>query len=206
MLKSVVGCAFVGVVSFAAVSGAAGDSLLSNNIEPGEYNAAFPEGTQVQSTQMTASWVTDGEFATDEETIETSRRGDADQWVVFDGNTGANWKSRTYSKWGKGKWVTLTVDLGKPYVVNKVDVWAIHEATRNTGSVEVLLSEDGEEFVSHASGTSEGVEFAKKLISPINVAFDVPGTTRYIQIRMKAGQGAKQQQIGEIAIWGDVAE
>lgn len=206
MFKWSVGGVLSAVVVVTSVSAGADESLLSNNIQPGEYNATFAEGTQVLPTEMSATWVTEGEYATDEETVQTSRRGGSDRLVIFDGNTGTNWKSRTYSTWGKGKWVTLNVDLGKPYAVSKVDVWAMHEAPRSTGMVEVHVSQDGSEFVSLGAATSETVELEKDLISPIHVVWDTPETARFIQIRMKIRENAKQQQIGEIAIWGHSAD
>ena len=80
-------------VLFSPVTLHAGDlALLSNNIAQGKTNEAFPAGTVIVPTQMTATWVTDGEFATDEETIKTSVQGNSKKMVLFDGNTGSNWR------------------------------------------------------------------------------------------------------------------
>ncbi len=175
-------------------------SLLSNNIVEGKYNRDFPESTKLQATQMTVQWVTEGEFATDAESISTGGQGAK---VLFDGNTGSNWKSRTYSKWSGGKWVTIIADLGAVQTVQTFEIWALHEATRSTGSFTVLLSEDGENFTSHGTVTSEDQAKQSKQIIKMTLALDAPVNARYVQFRMERGAGAKQQQIAEVAIWGE---
>ncbi|WFB36879.1 discoidin domain-containing protein [Kiritimatiellota bacterium B12222] len=192
---------FIGLLTLCSLGLTAADlSLLSNNIQPGAFNESFPSGTNVSPTTLTATWVTTGEYATDPETISTGKEGAK---VLFDGNTGSNWKSRTYSKWSGGQWVTLVVDLGALQTVEAFDVWALHEATRDTGSFTVLLSEDGKNFKAHGTASSEDQPKESKRIAKISLKLDAPVKARYVQFRMKQGKGAKQQQIAEIAIWGE---
>ncbi len=173
-------------------------ALLSNNIGPGKNNADFPAGTKVLPTKMTTTWITAGEFATDEETVSTSRGGA----VLFDGNTGSNWKSRTYSKWSGKKWATLVVDLGEPYALGVFDVWALHEESRDTELFHVLLSDDGKTYTPQGVASSQDVPLEKGLMTKIHLALEAPVKARYVQFRIQRRKAARQQQIGEIAIWG----
>jgi hypothetical protein len=191
------------VLLMAATLGASELTLLSNNIKPGATNSSFPQDTVVKQTAMKVAFVTDGEFATDEESISTGKEGK----VLFDGNTGSNWKSRTYSKWGGGKWVTVNVDLGAAYDMNAVDVWAIHEHGRQTESVEVLTSDDGQTFKSVGIAMCPDLEVKKNQFAQLHLQLDKPVNTQYVQLRIKRQGSAKQQQIAEIAIWnGYVAD
>lgn len=177
---------------------AAEPALLSNNIQPGKFNESFPDGTIVQPTDMKAEFVTEGEFATDEESVKTGNEGK----VLFDGNTGSNWKSRTYSKWGGGKWVTVTVDLGTAYAVSAFDVWSLHEKSRETEGFFVLLSDDGKKFTPQGAASTPAIELEKNLFARIHLDLQAPVKARYVQIRIERKKSAKQQQIAEIAIWG----
>lgn len=181
-------------------------SLLTNNVALGEHTEAFPEGTSVVATEMAASWVTDGEFATDPETVETSRLGGAERMVLFDGNTGSNWKSRTYSAWRKGDWATLNLDFGQPYVLSAFDLWAIHEPTRGTEAMEIFVSEDGVTYAQQGIAGHDGQELAKDLFIRFHHRLDAPVKARYVQLRMQKRRGAKQQQLAEIAVWGAAPE
>ena len=177
-------------------------ALLSNNVRKGKANAAFPEGTAVVPTEMTVTWVTEGEYATDAETVETSRQGSLKKTILFDGNTGGNWKSRTYSAWRKGEWATLVVDLGAEYALGEFDVWALHEASRDTEAFYVLLSNDGKTYTPHGMASSEGTPLEKDLFARLRLALEHPVKARYVKFRIQRRKTAKQQQIGEIAIWG----
>ncbi len=184
---------------------AAEPALLSNNVKEGGRDEAFPKETVVIPTEMTAKWITEGEFATDAETVETSKF-DSIPTVLFDGQTGSNWKSRTYSKWNSGKWVTLVVDLGAEYALSAFDVWALHEASRDTQSFTVLLSDDGKTFTPQGIATSEDVPQAKDLLNRMRLTLDQPVKSRFIEFRIQRHPSAKQQQISEIAIWGNKVE
>tara|TARA_Y100001933_G_scaffold260966_1_gene314375 strand:+ start:1188 stop:4988 length:3801 start_codon:yes stop_codon:yes gene_type:complete len=173
-------------------------ALLSNNVKPGTSNGAFPAGIAIEPTQMKVAFVTDGEFATDAESIKTGRDGK----VLFDGNTGSNWKSRTYSKWAGGQWVTVQVDLGAAYALSAFDVWALHEKSRGSGSIDVLLSEDGKTFTPQGTANCPDIEPQKNLFAQLRLELDSPVKAQYVQIRIKRSSTAKQQQVAEIAIWG----
>ena len=177
-------------------------ALLSNNIKEGKHNKAFPAGTIVLPTGMTASWVKDGEYATDEETVKTSRFGESKEMVLFDGNTGSSWKSRTYSKWGGGPWATLVVDLAAEYALSEFDVWALHEASRDTAAFHVLLSDDGKTYTPHGMASSKEAPLEKGLFAKVHLTLESPVKARYVKLRIQRRKTAKQQQIAEIAIWG----
>ncbi|MDF3129119.1 discoidin domain-containing protein [Kiritimatiellaeota bacterium B1221] len=183
---------------------AAGElSLLSNNIKPGKFNGDFPAGTSVQPTDLKFSWVKEGEYATDAESIST---GGPDGKVLFDGNTGSNWKSRTYSKWSGGQWVTVVADLGSAFALQAFDVWALHEASRDTGAFYVLLSDDGENFTPHGMVESGDQKLKKNFIARMTLKLDEPVKARYVKFRIQRRNGARQQQVAEIAIWGALPE
>ncbi len=194
--RSFIPCVFLFTLSVSASDVA----LLSNNVKPGKSNGTFPPGTAIQPTEMKAEFVTEGEFATDEESLKTGSRNG--KLVLFDGNTGSNWKSRTYSKWGRGHWVTVAVDLGAEYALSAFDVWALHEKSRETEAFHVLLSDDGKEFTPHGVAACPDVPLEKNLITKIRLDLESPVKARHVQIRIRRKGSAKQQQIGEIAIWG----
>ncbi|MAX25322.1 MAG: hypothetical protein CMJ19_12550 [Phycisphaeraceae bacterium] len=175
-----------------------GMALLSNNIKPGKTNADFGDNLRIEPTAMQVSFVTDGEFATDEESIKTGKEGK----VLFDGNTGSNWKSRTYSKWGGGRWMTVNVDLGNEYALSAFDVWALHEKSRETAGFQVLLSDDGKTFTPHGAASTPELELAKNFFARTHLVLNEPVKARYVQIRVERKKSAKQQQVAEIAIWG----
>ncbi len=179
-----------------------GLGLLSNNIKEGKYNSDFPLGTKLLPTDMKVTWVTDGEYATDEETLETSRQDEIPRTILFDGNTESNWKSRTYSKWSGGQWASLIVDLGTEHALSAFDVWALHEATRDTEAFYVFLSDDGKTFTPHGMASSKDVPLKDKMITKMSLDLKEPVKARYVKFRIQRRKSAKQQQICEIAIWG----
>lgn len=179
-------------------AGAGEQSLLSNNIKAGAFTPDFPEGTKILATAMKHSFVSEGEFATDAEAAKTGGENH-----LFDGNAGTNWKSRAYSKWGGGQWITLNLDFGAKYAITQVDVWALHEATRDTESVQLLFSKDGKEYVPQASAKiADDVEKKKDFFAKIPVVLAEPVLAQYVQIRIRRLASAKQQQIAEVAVWG----
>jgi hypothetical protein len=194
-------CGCILLLTLSASASASDLALLSNNIKPGESNETFPPGTVIQATEMTTQWVTQGEFATDEESVKTGTANG--KQMLFDGNAGSNWKSRTYSKWGGGKWVTLIVDLGAPYALGAFDVWALHEETRDTESFQILLSDDGRDFTPHGLANCPDLPLAKNSFVRLHKTLESPVKARYVQLRIQRKSSAKQQQIAEIAIWGN---
>ncbi|MBN2711715.1 MAG: discoidin domain-containing protein [Planctomycetes bacterium] len=172
--------------------------LLSNNLKSGVHKTDFPKDTKTIITDMTTSFVTEGEYASDAEAVETGKDG-----VLFDGNTGSYWKSRSYSKWGGGVWITVNIDLGGEYLVNEVNVWALHEATRDTDSFQLLFSKNGKDYTPNASvEMDEALEKKKDFFAKMSLELKKPVKARYMQVRIHRLKSAKQQQVGEIAIWG----
>ncbi len=202
MFKHVLNFSMVSLALMSATVCASDLALLSNNVKPGASNADFPAGITVLPTQMTTSWITEGEFATDPETVKTGRGGA----VYFDGNTGSNWKSRSYSKWGGPIWATLVVDLGESYELGAFDVWALHEGSRDTELFNVLLSEDGTTYTAVGTANMPAEPKGKNQYNKMNLALEAPVKARYVQLQIQRSKSAKQQQICEIAIWGNKAQ
>lgn len=195
-LFTIILAVFFCAANYADVKSAA---VLTGNKTAGKKSNCFPEDTAFINTGASFSWVKDGEYATDAETLKTG----ADFKVLFDGNNGQFWKSRTYSKWRGTPWATIVIDLKKKYQVSSVDVWRLHEETRDTESAEILFSSDGKEFKSQGvAKDSANVPYQAKTFFKINKEFKKPVSARYIKLRIKRRKGAKQQQIGEIVVWG----
>ncbi|HCE44076.1 MAG TPA: hypothetical protein DET40_11055 [Lentisphaeria bacterium] len=174
-------------------------AILSENRNGSEKSNFLPEGTKFIDTGATCKWITEGEYATDEETLKTG----ASNRVLFDGNNGESWKSHTYSKWGKGQWATLVVDLKEQYLIDLVDVWFLHEESRDTEKAEILMSLDGKDFNIHGTAKdNQNLPLKNKEFIKICHKFEKPVLSRYVMLRIKRRQGAFQQQIGEVVIWG----
>lgn len=175
----------------------AGTYLLSNNMGGHAASEDFSEWPQSLATEMKIEWVSTGEFASDAEAMETGAGR-----VLFDGNTGSNWKSIAYSKWGGGKWITLNLSFEAEYLIEAVDVWALHEETRDTEFVEILFSEDGKTYIPHQRAPMPDLPFERKNFVKIPLRLDQPVLAKYLQLRIHRKPSAKQQQIADIAIWG----
>ncbi len=172
--------------------------LLSNNLSGTKgIPKAFSEWPQSLRTKMNVEWVTEGEFASDAEAMKTGKGR-----VLFDGNTGSNWKSISYSKWSGGQWATLNVSFEKAYLIRAVDVWALHEETRDTEYVEILFSKDGKSYIPHQRTEMPDVPLKSKNFVKIPLRLEEPVLAQYLQLRIRRKKSARQQQIADIAIWG----
>ena len=191
----------IGLASVAHIQGATETKLLSNNMKGGSHNADFSEWPGSLTTEMEVEWVTEGEYASDKESIETGAGG-----VLFDGNTGSNWKSISYSKWSGGRWVTLNLTFEREYLIKGVDVWAVHEKTRDTEYVEILFSEDGKNFIPHQRELMPDVPYKKGNFVKIPLRLEEPVLAQYVQLRIARKKSARQQQIADIGIWGSLPE
>lgn len=179
-------------------------ALLSNNISPGVTKEGFPQGTRVIPTRMHVTWITNGVYATDAESVKTGRGEDGKSKALFDGNAAGGWKSQSYSEWGGGVWNTITVDLGEEYAIDKIDTWALHAKARDTDYVEVLFSSDGALFTPHGAARSTNIPLQDKQFVPLTLQLERPVLSRHVQLRIHRRKTAWQQQISEIAIWGEV--
>jgi hypothetical protein len=152
---------------------------------------------------MDAEWVTEGEYANDDETIKT---GGTNAKMLFDGNTGSNWKSIAFTQWNKGHWVSLNLNFEQEYLIQAVDVWAVHEKTRDSDFVEILFSKDGKTYIPHQRTAMPEVPHESKNFVKIPVRLDKPVLAQYMQVRIARVKSARQQQIAEIAVWGSKPE
>ncbi|WPJ94896.1 hypothetical protein SH580_15810 [Coraliomargarita algicola] len=178
--------------------------LLSNNLVGQKKQIQdFSEWPQSLATQMNAQWVVDGEFANDDETMRT---GGENAKVLFDGNTGSNWKSIAFTKWNSGHWVSLNLSFEQPYLIQAVDVWAVHEKTRDSDFVEILFSEDGINYIPHQRSAMPAVPHESKNFVKIPLRLDEPVLAQHMQMRIARVKSARQQQISEIAVWGSQPE
>lgn len=176
-----------------------GATVLSDNQVPGKKSNFLPGNTAFIKTGATYKWIKEGKYATDEETLKTG----ANPKILFDGNNGENWKSRTYSKWNGGSWATILIDLKREYLIDKIDIWRLHEKTRDTEQADILLSLDGKKFTLQGLvKDNEKIPYQAKKCIKISKEFPKPVLSRYIKLRIKRRKGARQQQIGEIVIWG----
>ena len=177
-------------------------SLLSDNIAPGKATKTFPEGTRVVRTGASYAWVSEGEFATDPETLLTGSRPDGTSKCLFDGHGGGWVQTQSFSKWSGGRWATIRIDLKDAFLIGALDVWALRQKQRDTESAELLLSEDGVKFVSYGLAANTTADRETNAFIKLACTLDKPVKARYAEVRIKRAQGGFQQQIGEIAVWG----
>ena len=173
-------------------------SLLSDNVGKGVGTPLFAKDVPRISTGATYAFVEDGEFATCKGSLTTaSQQGGVK--ILFDGLEW--WKSQTFGDWDGGSWVTVIVDLKRPYLIGKVDIRALREATRDTKQTFILFSTDGKTFTQHGiAENTTAVPEAKGTFVEHQAIFEKPVLARYAQIRIQKAR--HQQQISEIAIWG----
>lgn len=201
---SAVKCLLIFLISYAGnIFAEGGSAVLSDNIKPGGKSNYLPVETKVIETGATYKWITGGEFATDEETLKTG----TNLKILFDGNNGENWKSRTFSKWAKGEWATVVIDLKNEYQIEAVDIWALHDKPRDTEKADILLSLNGNDFTLHGIAKDQDDQPLKEnTFIKMSCKFEIPVLSRYVELRVKRRKGASQQQIGDIVVWGGKRE
>jgi hypothetical protein len=176
-------------------------ALLSDNLAPGGKSTLYPQGTPVIATGATYRFATEGEFATDKETLSSSKEGGVKR--LFDGESW--WKSQTFSQWNGGKWVTVNVDLQRDYLLGAFEVWALRDSLRDTEQAYLLVSADGEVYTQYAVAQNseappvEEVDGKKNFIRH-RATLAQPVRARYVQVRILKRR--HQQQLSDIAIWG----
>ncbi len=158
-------------------------------------------------TELEFHWITDGDFATDKETIATSlpelnKDGlNCASNRLFDGSAGHTGSDRTYSAWSGGKWASFIIDLKKNYPVSLIQIWSLADTDIYTKGFEVLISDDGHTFVSRGYFNNEYPRESGVFVQQ-NAQFNKSAKVRFVQVRIERLPGALQQQIGEVAIWG----
>lgn len=173
-------------------------ALLSDNMAPGGKSSLYSKTTPVLRTGATYSFVTEGEFATCKGSVKSATDNGGVK-VLFDGAEW--WKSQTYGDWDGGSWVTVVVDLKKPYLIGKVDVRALREAMRDTKQAYILFSMDGKAFMQHGIAESAvPVAPGKGGFVEHQAVFEKPVLSRFVEVRIQKAR--HQQQISEIAVWG----
>jgi hypothetical protein len=177
-------------------------TLLSDNIKPGVTTSIFPSGTRVIATGATYRWVTAGTYATDSETLSTGSRPNNTCKCVFDGVPSGSATTQTFSKWRGGIWATMEIDLKSPFLISGFDVWSKRDKSRDTESVEILLSSDGKTYSSYGLASERASPREINRVIPIHGELKKPVIGRFVRLRIKRRREARQQQIGDIAIWG----
>ncbi len=200
LILSLIAAAFTALPSLQAQTDA--PWLLSDNVKDGAKSQAFPDGVKAIETGASCEWIDSGKYATDSETLSTGRRPNGTGKCLFDGIIRGKPETQTFGSWGKGKWATLRIDLKDEYLIGAVDVWAFRDKQRDTESVEVLLSSDGESFnsygfASNAEAPRDSGDFVK-----LSCKLEKPVLARVLELRAKRLDSAMQQQLGEIAVWG----
>ena len=173
-------------------------ALLSDNVGKDVASPLFAKDVPRIATGATYAFVEEGEFATCKGSLKTAAPHGGVK-ILFDGMEW--WKSQTFGDWDGGSWVTVVVDLKKPYLVGAVELRALREAMRDTKRANILFSMDGKTFTQHgiAENTTEVPE-AKGTFVEHKALFEKPVLARYAEIRIQKAR--HQQQISEISIWG----
>ncbi len=178
------------------------ERLLSDN-SAGEI---FPGSEKKLITGAKITWITDGVFATkSKELLETGSRPNGTSRVLLDG-TRTGGPGQAWGHWGGGLYYgTFTVDLQSPYLITRTAIWSQQTKTQGFESFELLLSMDGEKFVSVGSvQCPETLENEKKDYGEkVELKLEKPAMARFLQFRVKKNPGRMQMIISEIAIWGD---
>lgn len=180
-----------------------GGFLLTDNNQPGWGSNYFREDPKIP-TGVELFFVTDGDFACDEYMVETGSRPDGKKRVLLDGRLGPEGDCQAYGKWGKSAYGTFTLDFKQPYLIERVLLWAQAKDNIGTGEFEVLLSNDNEKFVSVGSCKIDpAVRTAADNLGVKNeFKLEKPAAARYVQLRPKKREGAWQQILSEVAVYG----
>ncbi len=197
----------VALVSGVAWADDASLALVSDNPTSNIWMMLMPSDTAKIVTGATYTLVREGPYATDPSTISTDESGlqatdkqdSGDKSPFFDGRwvfTG----SRTFSEWSGGQWISIIIDLKKPYPVAKAQLWSLVDTQCFTESYEVLTSDNGTDFTSRGVFNNKSPREAMMFVRTDGYLPE-PVTARYIQVRIHRLPGAYQQQIGELAIW-----
>lgn len=181
-------------------------ALLTDNNRPNWTSNCFPKDQKRIETGAAIEWVTTGPFACDPGIIKTGSRPDGKNRMLLDARRGPEGDSQAYGQWGPGKsaWATFIIDLNGVYLIESATVWAQQRDKAGTESFEILLSNDKKKFVSSGTCMIDGKLRTGKDNLGIESAFKLekPAAARYVQFRIKKRAGAWQQQISEIAVYG----
>lgn len=178
------------------------EKLLSGN-PPGN---TFPADGRSIATGATLRWITDGPYATkSEEMLKTGSRPDGTNRVLLDGRRGTDGSCQAFGNWGGQYFATFTLDLQEPRLVTRAAIWSQQTKTQGFETFELLLSTDGEKFVSVGSvKCPEGLlNKAEKLGEPVELKLEKPAAARYVQFRVKKHPARMQMILSEVAVWGD---
>lgn len=184
----------------------AGDFLLTDNERPGWKSNTFPAEEPRIKTGATLSLITEGEFGCSPEFIKTAAAPNGTHRALLDGRRGPEGDCQGFGSWQpKGRYESFVVDLKQPYNLTRAAVWAQFKRRQKTGEVEILTGMDGRNFTPAIRGAfPDGLssEESQRGI-PLELKFEKTIQARFVLFRVKIGDGAPQQVISEIAVWGN---
>ena len=181
-------------------------ALLTDNERPGWTSNCFPKDLKRIRTGAVLEWVTTGPFACDPGIVKTGSRPDGKNRMLLDARRGPEGDCQAFGLWGgnKNTWATFIIDLKDIYLIESAAVWAQQRDNAGTGSFEILLGNDKEKFIS--AGTciiDDGLRSGKNNLGVESVfRLEKPAAARYVQFRIRKRTGAWQQQISEVAVYG----
>lgn len=196
-----------GALLLAATLGA-GDFLLTGNARPGWESNTFPANEPRLDTGATLSLVTDGEFGCSPEFARTAAAPDGTNRALLDGRRGPEGDCQGFGSWQpKTRFESFVIDLKKPYDLTRAAVWAQFNRNQKSGDVEILAGTDGEHFSPAAKGAfPDGLSTEQERLGvPLELKFEKPVRAQYVLFRVKVRDGAPQQVISEVAVWGNEA-
>jgi hypothetical protein len=178
--------------------------LLTDNNKPGWVSNTFDKKVKRIPTGAALSWIKEGKFACDKGIIKTGSRPKSTNRVLLDGRKGPEGGFQAYGSWRGGVYyATFIIDLKGKFLLTRVSVWTTHTKSRSAEFFEVLLSNDGKNFI--PAGTMElDKKFDKKIYPPkqTDLLLQKPTVARYVKLRIKKRGGSMQMILSEVAVWG----
>jgi len=177
------------------------DLLLSGNTE----SPLFPKTERRMGSGAELSWVTDGEYKSNAELVKTGSRPDGKRRVLLDGRVGSDGDCQAFGVWSGGVYYgSFIIDLKNKYLITRTAVWSQQTETQAMESFEVLLSDDGNKFISMGSCTVDPQLKSGKDRLGVRSEYKLPNpaVAQYVMIRARKKGGSRQMVLCEAAIWG----
>lgn len=188
-----------------AVPESAAGAIVEQRLTDNPAGEIFPPAEKALVTGAKLSWVTEGPFGTkSQEMLDTGSRPDGKCRALLDGvRTGG--PGQAFGNWGKQYYATFIVDLQAPYLITRAAIWSQQTKTQGFETFELLLSMDGEKYVSVGTVKcpDDLLNSKEKYGEPVELKLEKPAAARYLQFRVKKHPARMQMILSEIAAWGD---
>eukprot|EP00831_Metopus_contortus_P082356 TRINITY_DN8882_c0_g1_i1.p1 TRINITY_DN8882_c0_g1~~TRINITY_DN8882_c0_g1_i1.p1 ORF type:complete len:1162 (+),score=193.77 TRINITY_DN8882_c0_g1_i1:856-4341(+) len=187
-----------------ALRSAGDDFLLTDNNMPGWVSNAITSNEKRITTGAKLLWVTEGEFKSDSELQKSGSRPDDSNRVLLDGRIGSEGQYQAFGKWSGGVYYgSFIIDLKSQYLITRTAVWSLQTNKQKMESFEILLSNDGDKFISMGTySADQEVKSKKGLGVKFEYLLPKPALAKYVKFRVKKTGGAMQMILSEIAVWG----